>query len=74
MSKRTTPSLIERIAEKVGIIPNLHGENGDDLERLTPVGDLTKFPPPEKWDDWEEYESTAWPVKEKRKYPHSGSR
>ena len=68
MSKRTTPSLIERIAEKVGIIPNLHVENGDDLERLMPAGDLTKFPPPEKWDDWEEYEPTAWPVKEKRKY------
>jgi anaerobic selenocysteine-containing dehydrogenase len=68
MSKRTTPSLIERIAEKVGIIPNLHEENGDDLERLMPEGDLTTFPPPDKWDDWEEYESTAWPVKKKRNY------
>ena len=66
MSKRTTPSLIERIAEKVGIIPNLHEDNGDDLERLMPEGDLTTFPPPDKWDDWEEYESTGWPVKKKR--------
>ncbi len=66
MNKRK-PSLIERIAEQLRIIPNLHQEE-IDLPRLTEPGDLTKFPPPEKWDDWTEYEATAWPRHEKRHY------
>ncbi|NUQ23279.1 MAG: molybdopterin-dependent oxidoreductase [Saprospiraceae bacterium] len=66
MNKRK-PSLIERIAEQLRIIPNLHQEE-IDLPRLTEPGDLTKFPPPEKWDDWTEYEATAWPRHEKKHY------
>ena len=29
---------------------------------------LVSYPPPEQWDDWTEYESTAWPRKVERKY------
>lgn len=61
-------SFIERIAEKVGLIPDLHKEDPTAVPRLTEPGDLTKFPPPEKWDHWEEYEAKAWPRKEKKAY------
>lgn len=64
---KSKPSLIERIAEQLRIIPNLHQEE-IDLPRLTEPGDLTKFPPPDKWDDWTEYEATAWPRREKKHY------
>src|SRR5438309_674809 len=33
-----------------------------------PTGELATFPPPERWDDWVEYESKAWPKKEPRRY------
>ncbi len=29
---------------------------------------LVSYPPPEQWDDWTEYESTAWPRKVERRY------
>ena len=29
---------------------------------------LVSFPPPEQWDEWTEYESTAWPKKVERTY------
>jgi len=29
---------------------------------------LADYPPPERWDDWEEYDPTAWPRKVKRRY------
>ncbi len=29
---------------------------------------LASFPPKERWDDWTELESTAWPVREERRY------
>ncbi|GJM36455.1 MAG: formate dehydrogenase [Saprospiraceae bacterium] len=62
------PSFIEKIAEKLGLIPDLHQDTTTPIDRLTEVGDLTKFPPPEQWDDWVEYESTAWPRAEKKHY------
>ena len=65
MAKKTTT--IERIAEKLGIIPNLHVDRDPVLDRMT-VTDLDKFPPLEKWDHWEEYEATSWPKKEKKSY------
>ncbi|MCB9081511.1 MAG: molybdopterin-dependent oxidoreductase [Lewinellaceae bacterium] len=67
MNKRKH-SLLERIAEKLRLIPNLHGEEAQPLDRMTEPGDLSKFPPPEKWDDWVEYEAKAWPRIEKRHY------
>jgi len=33
-----------------------------------PTGELATYPPPERWDDWVEYESKAWPQKEPRRY------
>ena len=62
------PTLIEKIAEKIGLIPNLHKDEVTPVERLTEEGKLTNFPPPEQWDDWVEYEATAWPRKEKKHY------
>lgn len=45
------PNFIERLAEKLHLISNLHEELGEELPRLTEPGDLTNYPPPEKWDD-----------------------
>ena len=32
------------------------------------AGQLTNFPPVERWDDWIEYDPAAWPKKVARKY------
>ncbi len=40
----------------------------DRIPRLLPGGDLTNFPPPERWDDWEEYDAKAWPERVRREY------
>lgn len=60
-------TIIEKFAESIGIIPKLEKEEGG-LDRLAEAGDLTKFPPIEKWDNWVEYEAKAWPRKEKKNY------
>ena len=65
MSKQHT--LLEKIAEKLKIIPNLHTDRDPVLDRMT-VTDLTSFPPIEKWDNWVEYEAKSWPKKEKKTY------
>jgi len=67
MSEHTKPSLIEKIAESIGLIPNLHEED-IPIQALAEPGSLVKFPPPEKWDNWEEYEAKGWARKEKKKY------
>jgi hypothetical protein len=43
------PSFIERIAEKLHLIENLHNdaEHDDFLPPLTEAGELTSYPPPE---------------------------
>jgi anaerobic selenocysteine-containing dehydrogenase len=68
MSYKHNPSLIEKIAESLKIIPGLHEEEEGPIHSLTEPGDLTKFPPPEKWNDWEEYEPKGWARKEKKNY------
>ncbi|MDH5367708.1 MAG: hypothetical protein OEW67_12010, partial [Cyclobacteriaceae bacterium] len=68
MSHKHSSTIIEKIAEKLKIIPNLHAEEIDPINPLTEPGDLTKFPPPEKWDDWQEYEAKGWARKEKKNY------
>lgn len=60
-------SIIEKIAERIGIIPELSKDRDPVLDRMTVTG-LDKFPPMEQWDHWEEYEATAWPKKEKKAY------
>jgi anaerobic selenocysteine-containing dehydrogenase len=63
------PSFIEKIAESIGLIPNLHAKNPEPpLERLQPGSALTHYPPPEQWDNWTEYEATAWPKREQKTY------
>ena len=67
MSKESKKSFIEKFGESLRIIPKISkGEAG--RERLVPPGHLTKFPPIEKWDHWEEYEAKAWPRIEKKTY------
>ena len=33
-----------------------------------PAPGLSRFPPVERWDDWEEYDSKAWPKRVQRRY------
>ena len=65
---RPKPSFIERIAEKIGLIQDLHSAEETNVERLTPEGQLTSFPPPEQWDEWVEYDAKAHPRKVKKRY------
>ncbi|NNE54504.1 MAG: formate dehydrogenase, partial [Flavobacteriales bacterium] len=60
-------TVVERIAESLGILESF-GIEQHDLPSLTEPGDLTKYPPPSSWDDWEEYEAKGWARKEKKKY------
>lgn len=62
-----TPSFIERLAETLHLIPNLHGGE-DDLPPIMEPGKLTDYPPPEMWDDWVEYEATSGQRRKKREY------
>ncbi|MFM8448784.1 MAG: molybdopterin-dependent oxidoreductase, partial [Haliscomenobacter sp.] len=68
MSDKRQHTLIERIAEKIGLIPDLHQETETMEPRLVPEGTLTNFPPPEQWNDWVEYEATDWPRVSKKHY------
>ncbi|HMQ45800.1 MAG TPA: molybdopterin-dependent oxidoreductase [Saprospiraceae bacterium] len=62
------PTFIERMAEKIGLIPDLHQNRTQDLDSLTEMGQLTSFPPMEQWDDWTEYEATEHPKRVKKNY------
>ncbi|MEZ5305778.1 MAG: molybdopterin-dependent oxidoreductase [Pyrinomonadaceae bacterium] len=61
-------TFIESIAEKLGIIETLGSEPANDLPRLTEPGELTNYPPPDKWNDWSEYEATSGHERKKRNY------
>ena len=39
-----------------------------DIPRLRPGSELTDYPPPERWDDWEEYDAKSWPEKVKNRF------
>src|SRR5438034_1781535 len=67
MSKHE-PSFIERLAETLHLIPDLHGAEGDVLPPMMEPGNLTDYPPPERWDDWTEYEATSGQRREKKNY------
>lgn len=67
MSKHK-PSFIESIAEKLHLIPNLHGAGDDVLPPIVGPGKLTDYPPPEKWDHWTEYEAKSGQRREKKNY------
>jgi anaerobic selenocysteine-containing dehydrogenase len=39
-----------------------------EIPRLLPDGGLTNYPPPDRWDDWEEYDAQAWPERVTNRY------
>ena len=39
-----------------------------DIPRLVPGTGLTNFPPPDRWDDWREYDAKAWPERVPHEY------
>jgi anaerobic selenocysteine-containing dehydrogenase len=70
MGPHYSPTFIEKIAEALKIIPDLHAkeETGESVERQFSGTELTNYPPPEKWDDWSEYEAKGWPRKKRKNY------
>ena len=70
MATNHRPGLIEKIAETLHLIPNLHEDLGAELPRLISQGRdaLTNYPPPEQWNDWVEYEAKRWPRREAKHY------
>ncbi len=68
MSYKHTPGAIESIAEKVGLIPDLHkSEECRPADIADPSGAAT-CPLPEKWDGWVEYDSKSWPERKSHEY------
>src|SRR5690606_20354514 len=64
-------SLIEKLATRLRIIPPLLEES--PVARApsgiaTPPFPLHGFPPQDRWDDWEELDAQAWPVRQLRRY------
>ncbi|BBL79095.1 formate dehydrogenase [Rubrobacter xylanophilus] len=70
MAVRKEPgrSFIERMATRLRIIPNVDQPEAGGIERLSSGPTLTNYPPPEKWDDWTEYEARGWTRKQKKSY------
>jgi anaerobic selenocysteine-containing dehydrogenase len=62
------PSFIEKVAEKLGLIENLHAFEAEEIPRINEPGELQNFPPPEMWDDWTEYEATSGNRRVKKNY------
>ena len=62
------PTFIEKIAEKLRMIPDLHNAGEAQLSSLTEAGKLTSYPPPEQWDNWTEYEARSGHRREKKNY------
>lgn len=56
-------SFIENLAEKIGLIPDLHKEGYQEHDKdMRHFSDeevaamYENFPPPEKWNNWTEYD------------------
>ena len=71
----TKRTIIEKTAESLGLIKKLNRFKGKDLsaiqEEVSPMTEpheLSYYPPPEKWDDWMEYDAKAWPKKVEKHY------
>ncbi|MEE2812477.1 MAG: molybdopterin-dependent oxidoreductase [Candidatus Thermoplasmatota archaeon] len=56
-------SFIERLSEKLGIIPKLHRDQFTGAENP-----LQKFPNPDQWDEHVELDAQAWPERIERRY------
>jgi len=71
MNDHPKRSLIEKIATRLKIIPDLDTAlAAQPVERLAPQAppELNAYPPPEQWDNWTEYDPQAWPVPVKRSF------
>lgn len=68
MADARRPAFVERLAEKLHLIPNLRADSAATLARLTEPGKLASCPPPEKWSNWVEYEAKSWPRREAKRY------
>lgn len=63
------PGWIERLAESIGLIPDLHAPSTEEpIPHLTETTALEGFPPPDQWDDWTEYDAAAHPRKVKKHF------
>ena len=65
MTTSLKKSLIEKACESLGIIKTIEPTLGD-----LPVSEdnFFKYPPPEEWHDWTEYDAGSWPRREKKNY------
>lgn len=68
LAYRHRPGWIEKLAETLRLIPDLHDAPETALPRLTEPGNLRDYPPPEKWDHWTEYEAKSGLRRQKRDY------
>ena len=65
MTTSLKKSLIEKACESLGILETIEPTAGG-----LPVseGDFSKYPPPEQWHDWTEYDASSWPRRQKKNY------
>ena len=64
-----TPSRVEKVAEKLGLLTNRSENTKKQRQRrkeanvnpISPPGHLDSYPDPDQWDDWTEYESSGEP-------------
>jgi anaerobic selenocysteine-containing dehydrogenase len=50
-------------------IKNLVSRERPRREKIKPtVGELSNFPPVDRWDDWIEYEASQWPERVEKHY------
>ncbi len=61
-------SWIERVAEKVGIIPELKTDTITKVPRYSDGGELKPYPDISHWDDLEVLDSRSWPAPSKKRY------
>jgi anaerobic selenocysteine-containing dehydrogenase len=60
-------SLIERLATRLKLIPDVE-PRGHALPVIHSDAGLTRYPPPEQWDSWKEYDAGSWPRRVEREY------
>jgi anaerobic selenocysteine-containing dehydrogenase len=69
MSYKHKPSVIETLAEKLKIIPDLHSDAPAKNAQPVAEGEAQHAcPPPEHWDHWVELDSKSWPERKEKAY------
>src|ERR1044071_5056389 len=48
--------------------PDRSGSEGQPLGPVNIGSRLSSYPPPDRWDDWTEYDAKSWPNKVERRY------